>query len=123
MMDTKGSRAIKARGRKAENDVVEVLQAEFPGSERRRQVGFKDRGDIAGVPNTVIQVKDWKRVALAGWLRDLEEQIAHDGARTGVVIHKKSGTANAGLWYATMPVWRWIELLVAALAYWKEPSE
>jgi len=87
--DAKGSRAIKARGRQFENDVVEVFKANgFPDAERRRQRGINDAGDIAGVPMLVIECKNEKRINLAGYMAELEREA---GACFGVVTVKRRG--------------------------------
>ena len=49
--------SIKATGRTAENQFVEFLRTRFPMAERRRLNGVLDRGDVSGVPRTVIEVK------------------------------------------------------------------
>ena len=98
------SAAIKAKGRKAKNDVIAVLKPHFPEAERRRQMGFHDRGDIAGVPFTVLQVKDWARMSLSGWLKDLKNRLptttlslALSSTRSEARPTPGSGTPRAGL--------------------------
>ena len=46
--------SIKAKGRNAENQFVQFLSRQWPMVERRRLNGVHDRGDIAGVPDTVV---------------------------------------------------------------------
>lgn len=108
--------AARQKGTRAETAVVDYLRTVgFPQAERRALGGNKDRGDIAGVVSTVLEVKDCKTTDLAGWVRELEAEIANDGARYGAVVHKRRGKGSPGDWYATMPVSRLVTLLLDAL--------
>jgi hypothetical protein len=82
--------------------------------ERRALAGLLDRGDIAGIPGVVMEVKNHKEIKLSSWLKELEVEMKNDKADTGVVIHKKTGTLDVGNWYATMPVSIWFKLLEEA---------
>lgn len=117
-------RAVKTKGRNAENAVVAYLATHgYPHAERRRLTGVQDRGDIAGVIGRVVEVKDEKATDLAGWLTELAAEMANDGASDGAVFRKRRGypfdparpetVANVGEWYAVLPV----RLLVAL---WRE---
>ncbi len=70
-----------------------------------------DKGDISGIPGVTIEIKNHSRIDLAGWIAELETEMANDKAWTGTVIHKRKGKSDVGQWYATMPVSVWIELL------------
>lgn len=109
-MNAKG---IKAKGRDAENGVVEYLKRHgFPHAERRRLRGVRDAGDVAGITGTVIEVKNEKRINLSGWLSELEREMAQaEGTSLGFVVAKRRGTANAGDWYAVMTLRQLTELL------------
>ncbi len=113
------SRGIKAKGREAENAVVEYLNAHGHRTERRRLMGVEDCGDIAGIFGWVIEVKSEKRIDLPGYLSELAREIKASDKRmaatpvsfnghTGVVIVKKRGTTDVGQWYAVMPVSQWV---------------
>lgn len=109
--------AAKQRGTAAETAFVNYLRTEdFPHAERRAMNGSKDRGDVAGVIGTVFEVKNCKTLDLAGWVRELEAEMANDGACYGAVIHKRRGKGNPGDWYATLPVSVLVTLLREALA-------
>jgi hypothetical protein len=108
--------AARRKGTSAETAAVDYLRGQgFPHAERRALGGNKDRGDIAGIIGTVIEVKNCKTLDLAGWLRELEAEMANDGAVYGAVVHKRRGTSDVGRWYATMPVSALVVLLRAAL--------
>ena len=102
----------KAKGTAAETAVVNwLVERGRKHVERRSLNGSNDRGDIAGIPGVVLEIKNHARMELSQWLSELEVEMINDKADTGVVIHKKKGTTDVGLWYATMPVNVWYELL------------
>lgn len=111
----------KQKGREAENGVVAYLQSNGYGqAERRRQAGVYDRGDIAGIPGTVVEVKDEKKTDLAGWVRELEAEMRNAHAHRGAVVRKRRGKpykpadpdsiGNVGDWYAVLPFSMLVEL-------------
>ncbi|MGW4388231.1 hypothetical protein [Streptomyces sp. NPDC004685] len=102
----------KAKGTKAETDVVRYLrEAGFTQAERRTLNGTQDRGDIAGVPGVVIEVKNCARQELPGWVVEAERERDNDGATLGVVWHKKRGTTDPGRWFVTMSGAQFAQLL------------
>ncbi|MFD9905609.1 hypothetical protein [Streptomyces sp. NPDC059063] len=93
----------KAKGTAAETAVVRFLRAAgFVQAERRTLSGVQDRGDIAGLPGVVIEVKNCSRVELAAWLAEAERERDNDGASLGVVFHKRRGKADPRDWFVTM---------------------
>lgn len=105
----------KQKGTAAETAVVNWLKSKGRKHVERRSLnGSSDRGDIAGLPGVVIEVKNHARMELSQWLSELEVEMHNDKADTGIVIHKKKGTTNVGEWYATMPVAVWYSLLEEA---------
>jgi hypothetical protein len=109
------SNAAKAKGSKAERDVVKYLLTWFPYVERRLAGATEDKGDIAGVNGVCIEIKDHAKMALAGWVEEMILETKHAKAWTGVVIHKRKGKGDAGDWYATLPVSMWVDLLRKAM--------
>lgn len=105
----------KAKGTAAETAVVNwLLSKGRKYVERRSLNGVNDRGDIAGIPLVVIEVKNHERMSLSQWVSELLVEIDNDKAETGAVVHKKKGKQDVGEWYATMPVKLWYELLEKA---------
>jgi hypothetical protein len=100
----------KARGTAAETAVVRFLRGSgYPGAERRALAGTQDRGDIAGIPGLVIEVKNERRMELA---RYVNEALAEAGLEDlGVVWHKRRGRGSPGDWYVTMNGWTFAEFL------------
>lgn len=95
--------ASKRKGTTAETAVVQYLQTMgFTQAERRTLGGAKDRGDIAGLPGVVIEVKNCARQELAGWVEEAERERDNDNATLGAVWHKRRGKGNAADWFVTM---------------------
>jgi hypothetical protein len=93
----------KAKGTAAETAVVRFLRtAGFTQAERRTLSGAQDRGDIAGVPGVVIEVKNCARQELPAWVVEAELERDNDRAGLGVVWHKRRGKADPGDWFVTM---------------------
>ncbi len=102
----------KAKGTAAETAVVRYLQTNgFPFAERRALNGSLDRGDIAGITDTVIEVKAAKTLTFPQWLRELAVEMGNDDAGYGVVIAKRRGTTDVGEWFAVMTTEMWVDLM------------
>lgn len=100
----------KEKGTAAETAVVRYLRSlvingrsVFPYVERRALTGGKDKGDIAGIPGVVIEVKAAKRLELAAWKRETLEEMANADASWGVLVVKRPYKA-VHEWDAYMPV-------------------
>lgn len=105
----------KQKGTAAETAVVNWLKSKGRKYVERRSLhGTADRGDIAGIPEVVIEVKNHARMELSAWLAELDVEMKNDKAKFGVVVHKKKGTTDVGEWYATMPVSVWYAMLEEA---------
>lgn len=95
--------AAKKKGTSAETAVVGYLRAQgFVQTERRALNGNNDRGDIAGIPGTVIEVKNCTRTELAAWIDEAELEGDNDGAQVAVVWHKRRGKGQPADWFVTM---------------------
>ena len=106
------SNPSKQKGTAAETAVVKYLRkAGVSKAERRALQGSLDKGDISGIDDVVLEVKDHKKMDLAGWVDELEVEISNADAITGAVIHKRKGTTEVADWYATMPVYLYLWLL------------
>jgi hypothetical protein len=102
----------KAKGTAAESAVVQYLQAKgFAQAERRTLNGAHDRGDIAGIPGVVIEVKNCARQELAAWVGEAERERDNDRAGLGVVWHKLRGKTDPAKWFVTMSGEQFVNLL------------
>lgn len=106
----------KQKGTAAETAVTQYLKDVWdrPYVERRTLSGQNDRGDIAGIPGVVIEVKNEKEFKLSQWLKEAQVERSNDNADVGAVWHKKRGTTNPGEWYVTMDGETFAYLLKAA---------
>jgi hypothetical protein len=108
--------ASRAKGTGAETAVVNYLRVQgWPHAERRALGGAKDRGDIAGVVSTVIEVKNCARMELAQWVDEAEVEAGNDDAMYGVVWHKRRGRGSPSGWFVTMSGATFTALLADAL--------
>lgn len=105
----------KQKGSAAERAVITYLRkVGYTRAERRLAGDVNDRGDVAGVNDVCIEVKNHARMELGQWVEELIVEVENAKAKTGAVIHKRKGKGNAKDWYATMPVWLWVDLIQQA---------
>lgn len=108
--------ANRRKGHQAERDLAKYLRTVgFPQAERAVVTGFAvtsssgearshaDPGDIAGVPATIISVKDCGAETIEPWLAELDAMatLAGEGAGLRLLVHKRRGTAP-GRWWCWM---------------------
>lgn len=104
--------ASKQKGTAAETAIVNFLRTSgFLQAERRTLGGAHDRGDIAGIPGVVIEVKNCARQELGGWIAEAELERDNDGASLGVVWHKRRGKGSPADWFVTMSGAQFADLL------------
>lgn len=107
--------ASKRKGTAAETAVVNFLRERgFPHAERRALHGNNDLGDITGCGPVVFEVKNHRELKLSEWLEELQIEIQNANADTGAVIAKRRGITNPAMWYAVMPAYIFVDLLVEA---------
>jgi hypothetical protein len=103
--------ASRRKGATYENAVVNWLKANgWPFAERRIAGMSDDRGDIL-LPGVVVECKNRKSIDLAGFVDQLEDEIATSGAPTGLCVVKRAGVADVGRHYAVTTVARAFEWL------------
>lgn len=94
--------ASKRKGTRGENLVVEFLQGHgFPDVERRALSGTNDKGDVAGIPGVVIEVKNTQKMLLAKWLDEVEVERQNADALIGAVVASRR-LKPPGEWYVIM---------------------
>ena len=102
------------KGPLAEAQIVAYLRENgYPHAERRVMGGVNDRGDVAGVPGVVIEIKNQAEMKLAAWVDEaLREAVPICGSpQMGVVWHKRRGQSSPGEWYVTMRGSTFVEML------------
>lgn len=93
----------KQKGTRAETQVVEYLRAHgYPLAERRALHGALDQGDVIGIPDVALEVKDCRTMTLAAWVDEARIEAANAKVPIGVVVHKRRGHGTPGEWYASM---------------------
>jgi hypothetical protein len=109
--------AARKKGTAAETTVVDHLRAAgWPHAERRALNSSKDRGDVAGIPGVVLEVKSGARLALPEWLRETEIERANDGATYGLLVIKPKGVGATKVdqWPVVLPLAAMVRLLKEA---------
>ena len=106
----------KAKGDRAELEVARMI-ADLTGWPVRRKLGAgraDDAGDLDGIPDTCVQVKNYRDIsrALREALDDLPTQQANAGTTFAVAFVRRPG----GRWIAVMDVETWATWAREALA-------
>ncbi|WP_134663955.1 hypothetical protein [Amycolatopsis sp. CFH S0078] len=107
-------RANRDKGIRAERDVGRYLRVHgWPDAERKSDNGWKasdresaDLGDIRGTPGLVFQVKARGSLStreITGILAETTEQAMAAGADYGVVVQRRDGKSDPGVWWAWLP--------------------
>ena len=94
----------KQKGTLAETAVADFLQQTFPAVERRTLSGKNDKGDIAGVPGCVVEVKNQRSYKIHEWMKETETERINANADVGVLVIKPNGVgvANVDKWWAVV---------------------
>lgn len=95
--------AAKQKGTAAEREVVNYLRQWWPAAERRALSGNKDKGDVAGIPGVVIEVKAAVRQTLAAWQRETLAERRNADAELCMLVVKRPYKA-APQWDAYLPI-------------------
>jgi len=91
--------------------VVEYLNARgFPYAERRALAGNADRGDIAGIPGVMLELKAAKALALSQWMDEVRVEKANANAQVGALVVKRR-SHSVGKSYVVMELDDFIELI------------
>jgi hypothetical protein len=93
----------RAAGKEAERLVVAFLRGHGARHAERRLAGNAvDRGDVAGIPGVVVEVKSPgpdAPIALGPWLKETLAERDNDGARLGLLVIKRRQYGAPGDWY------------------------
>lgn len=104
----------KAKGAKTEQLFCDYLKQWVPHVERRHLSGAFDRGDIAGVPGVIFEIKSGASLSIAQWLKELEAEIRNDNADTGAVVVRPKGKPDPPDWFTVIPLPLYVQLLIDA---------
>lgn len=94
----------KQKGTLAETAVAEFLKQTFPAVERRTLSGANDKGDIAGVPNCVVEVKNQRTYKIHEWMKETETERINAEADLGILVIKPNGVgvSKVNQWWAVV---------------------
>ena len=106
---TRSRTSARKAGATFERAIADHLAAHIDDRiDRRVKTGGKDRGDIGGLRHMghriAIECKNTCRLELAAWIREAHIEAGNDDALTGIVIHKRHGTADPGAQWVTCTV-------------------
>ncbi|MFG3509679.1 hypothetical protein ACGF5F_29725 [Streptomyces sp. NPDC047821] len=108
----------KAKGTAAEREVVRYLQNWWPAAERRALSGNKDKGDVAGIPGVVVEVKAAATQLIGPWQRETLVEMENAGAARCMLVVKRP--------YKSVPQWdAWLPIdhLPPELRYYPAAAE
>lgn len=98
------SNPSKAKGTAGETAIVNYLRDQgFAACERRALAGNTDKGDVAGIHDTVIEAKKANRIELGAWVNELAAEMRNANARFGAVWAWRRGKTSPADWYVVMP--------------------
>lgn len=109
--------SAKKAGSSFERMVADYLREHVDDRiDRRVKTGTKDRGDIGGIRaphggRVVIECKNTKTTALAGWMREAEIERGNDDATVALIAHKRHGNAKPGDQWITCTLREFVALL------------
>jgi hypothetical protein len=103
----------KQKGTLAETAVADLLRKVWPTVERRALAGVNDKGDIAGIPKIVIEVKNQKSYKISEWLKETSQEQLNAQADYGILVVKPNGVGVSRVedWWAVIPLRDLVSLL------------
>jgi hypothetical protein len=103
----------KQKGTLAETAVADYLKQTFPAVERRTLSGKNDKGDIAGVPRCVIEVKNQRSYKIHEWMKETESERLNADSDIGILVIKPNGVgvSKVGQWWAVVSLETIIEMI------------
>lgn len=106
----------KQKGTLAESAVAQYLGETWSTVERRVLSGKNDKGDIAGIPKIVIEVKNQKSYKFSEWLKETEIERVNAEADYGILIVKPNGVGVSKVenWWSVLPLEDLVSLLKKA---------
>jgi Holliday junction resolvase len=110
----------KAKGTTAEREVVRYLQQWWPAAERRALSGNKDKGDVAGIPGVVIEVKAAKTQLIGPWQRETLTEMTNAAAKRCALVVKRpyKGVAQWDAYVPSEQLGFWPEELALGAVEW-----
>lgn len=98
----------RAKGTKAESAAARWLTGELGIEITRGPLrGNQDRGDLFGVPDTCVEVKNCKTPTVNAWAKELFAEMGYAGSNFGVILWSPPGVGmnSVDQWVALTPLW------------------
>jgi hypothetical protein len=94
----------KQKGTLAETAVADYLKQTFPAVERRTLSGKNDKGDIAGVPGCVVEVKNQRSYKIHEWMKETDTERLNADSDLGILVIKPNGVgvSKVSQWWAVV---------------------
>lgn len=88
----------------------------FHRSYRLRTQGVMDKGDIGGIDDIAIEIKNQGTYKFAEWMKETEKEKANANARLGALVVKPKGIGETrvGSWWVMMTLSDFTTLLIDA---------
>jgi hypothetical protein len=107
---SKRGRRNRIKGRDFTGEIKRFWTATVgPVVATQQELGADDLLDV--VNGLSIECKSQVSLNLAGWVKQSAEQAAARGGLVPIVVHKRSGTMDAGRYYVTMELSWFVELI------------
>jgi len=105
----------KQKGTLAETAVADYLKKDFPSVERRVLGGANDKGDLSGVPCSVVEIKNQKTYKVHEWLKETEQERLNADEDLGILVIKPKGIGVSRVedWWTVVPLDTMIKLIKA----------
>ena len=98
----------------------------FHRAYRLGKQGMKDKGDIGGIDDVCIEVKNQAAYKFGPWMKELAIEKAHKAAAIGALLVKPKGVGKTRVdqWWIVMTVGDFQSLLIeAGYGPYQEPEE
>lgn len=106
-----------AKGYAGEAPVLEYLKTRgFFRAYRRRSQGTLDKGDIGGIDDAVIEIKNQGVYKLAEWIKEMTLEKANASATTAALVFKPRGigASRVDKWWVVLELGDYVTLLKKA---------
>lgn len=103
----------KARGTDLEVLLENYYKQFWPTAHRLTLSGKNDRGDIGGMPLHIEAKNSPRYLDLPGWTKEAKREAENVGQPFIPVVHKRVGTRDPALQWATLENWMLVDLLLA----------
>lgn len=83
---------------------------------RMRSQGVHDKGDVGGIDDVAIEIKNQGTYTLATWMKETLREKTNAGAKLGALVIKPKGVgpANVENWWVMMTLEDFTQLMIDA---------